>query len=111
VGTPITFALLIQAKNTALAAVAAHSCALCRNAYSIDEYQQPIPNKFGLPALLRFSSLQVDYLRAWMALVRPLPAAAEAEGACSQQLNAALAVAKDVVTRYAAVAAQVSLRN
>jgi hypothetical protein len=48
-----------------------------------------------------------------MALVRALPAAAAAaaEGAGAQQLNAALAVATEVVTRYANVATQVRLHD
>jgi hypothetical protein len=46
-----------------------------------------------------------------MALVRPLPAAAAAAGESLQQLNAALAVAKEVVTRYGAVATQVKLHD
>lgn len=59
------------------------------------------------------SALQVDYLRAWMALVRPLPtagatAAAAAAAGAMQQVDAALAIAKAVVSRYADVAAQVS---
>jgi hypothetical protein len=63
-------------------------------------------------------TLQVDYLRAWMALVRPVPtagAAAAAEGPQQQQqqqqVQAALAVAKAVVQRYADVGVQVRLQN
>jgi hypothetical protein len=51
----------------------------------------------------------VDYLRAWMALVRPVPTtAAAAAGGALQQLDAALAIAKAVVARYADLGAQVS---
>lgn len=76
-------------------------------------------DRYNLHERLVLAVVQVDYLRAWLALCRPLPAApaaaAEAvpavvdEAATHSPVVAALAVAKEVAARYKDVTAQVGL--